>query len=102
MIVISSASCESNLGTGPGASLRVGVRAGMSFSLKAAALEAEEKQNALASTSVWQKKKPDSATDKARRTRNEGRVRALKQMRQERQQRREQPGQATLTIQEST
>ena len=69
---------------------------------KAAALEAEEKQNALfdkrlAEEEVWIRQ-----GIKARRTRNEGRVRALKQMRQERQQRREQPGQATLTIQEST
>ena len=69
---------------------------------KAAALEAEEKQNALfdkrlAEEEVWIRQ-----GIKARRTRNEGRVRALKQMRQERQQRREQPGKATLTIQEST
>ncbi len=69
---------------------------------KAAALEAEEKQNALfdkrlAEEEVWIRQ-----GIKARRTRNEGRVRALKQMRQERQQRREQPGKATLAIQEST
>ena len=68
---------------------------------KAAALEAEEKQNALfdkrlAEEEVWIRQ-----GIKARRTRNEGRVRALKQMRQERQQRREQPGKATLAIQES-
>ena len=69
---------------------------------KAAALEAEEKQNALfdkrlAEEEVWIRQ-----GIKARRTRNEGRVRALKQMRQERQKRREQPGKATLAIQEST
>ena len=69
---------------------------------KAAALEAEEKQNALfdkrlAEEEVWIRQ-----GIKARRTRNEGRVRALKQMRQERQQRREQPGKATLAIQESS
>jgi ATP-binding cassette subfamily F protein uup len=65
-------------------------------------MEAEEKQNALfdkrlAEEEVWIRQ-----GIKARRTRNEGRVRALKQMRQERQQRREQPGQATIAIQEST
>ena len=43
----------------------------------------------------------DSAGYQRRRTRNEGRVRALKQMREERRQRREQPGQANIAIQES-
>ena len=68
---------------------------------KAAAIEAEEKQNALfdkrlAEEEVWIRQ-----GIKARRTRNEGRVRALKQMREERQQRREQPGKANIAIQES-
>ena len=68
---------------------------------KAAAIEAEEKQNALfdkrlAEEEVWIRQ-----GIKARRTRNEGRVRALKQMREDRQQRREQPGKANIAIQES-
>ena len=68
---------------------------------KAAAIEAEGKQNALfdkrlAEEEVWIRQ-----GIKARRTRNEGRVRALKQMREERQQRREQPGKANIAIQES-
>jgi ATP-binding cassette subfamily F protein uup len=69
---------------------------------KAAALEAEEKQNALfdkrlAEEEVWIRQ-----GIKARRTRNEGRVRALKQMRDQRRQRREQAGRASLTIQEAS
>ncbi|WP_415718632.1 ATP-binding cassette domain-containing protein [Maridesulfovibrio sp.] len=39
---------------------------------------------------------------KARRTRNEGRVRALKQLREERKQRRERTGRATIEIQEAS
>jgi ATP-binding cassette subfamily F protein uup len=63
-------------------------------------LEAEEKQNAnfdkkLAQEEVWIRK-----GIQARRTRNEGRVRALLKMRQERQQRRELQGQAKLNLQE--
>ena len=59
---------------------------------KQAALEAEEKQNAqfdkkLAQEEVWIRK-----GIQARRTRNEGRVRALKKMRAERSQRRERQG----------
>ena len=69
---------------------------------KAAALEAEEKQNALFDKRLAEEETWIRQGIKARRTRNEGRVRALKQMRQERQQRREQPGQATIAIQEST
>ena len=69
---------------------------------KADALAAEEKQNALfdkrlAEEEVWIRQ-----GIKARRTRNEGRVRALKAMRNERSQRREQVGQAKLVIQEAT
>lgn len=59
---------------------------------KQASLEAEEKQNAqfdkkLAQEEVWIRK-----GIQARRTRNEGRVRALKKMRAERRQRRERMG----------
>ena len=59
---------------------------------KQAALEAEEKQNAqfdkkIAQEEVWIRK-----GIQARRTRNEGRVRALKKMRAERSQRRERQG----------
>jgi len=68
---------------------------------KADALAAEEKQNALfdkrlAEEEVWIRQGV-----KARRTRNEGRVRALKALRVERGQRREQVGQAKLVIQEA-
>jgi ABC transport system ATP-binding/permease protein len=68
---------------------------------KADALAAEEKQNALfdkrlAEEEVWIRQ-----GIKARRTRNEGRVRALKAMRNERSQRRDQVGQAKLVIQEA-
>jgi ATP-binding cassette subfamily F protein uup len=68
---------------------------------KADALAAEEKQNALfdkrlAEEEVWIRQ-----GIKARRTRNEGRVRALKAMRNERSQRREQVGKAKLVIQEA-
>jgi ATP-binding cassette subfamily F protein uup len=71
------------------------------LSRKADALAAEEKQNALfdkrlAEEEVWIRQ-----GIKARRTRNEGRVRALKAMRVERSQRREQVGQAKLVIQEA-
>jgi ATP-binding cassette subfamily F protein uup len=68
---------------------------------KADSLAAEEKQNALfdkrlAEEEVWIRQ-----GIKARRTRNEGRVRALKAMRNERSRRREQVGQAKLVIQEA-
>ncbi|MCG8464655.1 MAG: ATP-binding cassette domain-containing protein [Xanthomonadales bacterium] len=61
-------------------------------------LDAEEKHNALfdkrlAAEEVWIRQ-----GIKARRTRNEGRVRALKAMRQERAQRRERQGDATMSI----
>lgn len=66
---------------------------------KEAALAAEEKQNALfdkrlAEEEVWIRQ-----GIKARRTRNEGRVRALEQMRVERSQRRERVGKSKLEIQ---
>ncbi len=66
-----------------------------------AMLEAEEKNGLdfdkkLAKEEVWVRR-----GIKARRTRNEGRVRALMEMRQERAQRREQTGTARLKIQEA-
>ncbi len=68
---------------------------------KAAALEAEEKQNALFDKRLAEEEAWIRRGIKARRTRNEGRVRALKQMREQRRQRREQQGKATLSIQEA-
>lgn len=67
---------------------------------KQQALEAEEKQNALfdkrlAEEEVWIRK-----GIKARRTRNEGRVRALKALRIERSERREKVGTSRIQIQE--
>ena len=69
---------------------------------KQAFLDAEEKQNALfdkrlAQEEVWIRKGIE-----ARRTRNEGRVRALIQMRRERANRRSASGQVTLKIDEGT
>lgn len=67
---------------------------------KQEAIEAEEKQNALfdkklAEEEVWIRK-----GIKARRTRNEGRVRALKAMREQRSERRGQVGTSKLKIQQ--
>jgi len=67
---------------------------------KAAALEAEEKQNALfdarlAQEEVWIRKGIE-----ARRTRNEGRVRALLDMRRQRQARRTAPGKVSMRLDE--
>ena len=67
---------------------------------KQEAIEAEEKQNALfdkklAEEEVWIRK-----GIKARRTRNEGRVRALKAMREQRSERRSQVGTSKLKIQQ--
>ena len=69
---------------------------------KAAWLEAEEKQNKafdkkLSNEEVWIRK-----GIQARRTRNEGRVRALKAMRVERSERRERTGSARLAIQNAS
>lgn len=69
---------------------------------KQAFLDAEEKQNALfdkklAQEEVWIRKGIE-----ARRTRNEGRVRALIQMRRERAKRRSAAGQVSLRIDEGT
>jgi ATP-binding cassette subfamily F protein uup len=68
---------------------------------KEAALEAEAQQQALfdkklASEEVWVR-----TGIKARRTRNEGRVRALEKLREERKQRREKAGSATIVAQEA-
>lgn len=65
---------------------------------KAKALEEEQRHNAkfdkkLAQEEVWIRQ-----GIQARRTRNEGRVRALKQMRKERQQRRERQGNASIKL----
>ena len=57
---------------------------------KAAAIEVEEKQNALFDKRLAEEEAWIRQGIKARRTRNEGRVRTLKQMREERRQRREQ------------
>jgi ATP-binding cassette subfamily F protein uup len=68
---------------------------------KEALLQAEERQwrrldRKLAAEEVWIRQGV-----KARRTRNEGRVRALKQLREERRRRREQVGMARLKLQEA-
>lgn len=68
---------------------------------KNAALEAETRQRAefdkkLAKEEVWIR-----TGIKARRTRNEGRVRALQKLRETRRARREQPGEARMEIQEA-
>ena len=67
---------------------------------KELALAAEEKQNALFDKKLAQEEIWLRQGIKARRTRNEGRVRALKQMRLERSQRREKTGAAKLDIQQ--
>lgn len=66
---------------------------------KEQALAAEEKQNALFDKKLAEEERWIRQGIKARRTRNEGRVRALKQMRVERSQRRERIGKAKLDIQ---
>jgi len=66
---------------------------------KEAALAAEEKQNALFDKRLKQEEVWIRQGIKARRTRNEGRVRALEKMRLERQRRREKTGQARIRIQ---
>ena len=66
---------------------------------KEAALAAEEKQNALFDKKLAQEEVWIRQGIKARRTRNEGRVRALKEMRLERSKRRDKIGKAKLEIQ---
>ena len=65
---------------------------------KQAALEAEEKHDALFDKRLAEEERWIRQGIKARRTRNEGRVRALKAMRAERQVRREREGTAKLVI----
>jgi len=61
-------------------------------------LEAEEKENALFDKRLAEEEKWIRQGIKARRTRNEGRVRALKAMRDERRGRREQAGPASFSL----
>jgi len=63
-------------------------------------LAAEEKQNALFDKKLAQEEVWIRQGIKARRTRNEGRVRALEQLRRERGERREKQGKVKLAIQE--
>lgn len=68
---------------------------------KADKLAAEEKQNALFDKKLSEEEVWIRQGIKARRTRNEGRVRALKELRNQRQERREKIGTAKLQIQEA-
>lgn len=67
---------------------------------KQEALEVEEKENALFDKRLAQEEVWIRQGIKARRTRNEGRVRALKAMRDERSQRREKKGQVNMQVTE--
>jgi ATP-binding cassette subfamily F protein uup len=69
---------------------------------KAAALEAEEKQWAAFDKKLAQEEAWIRQGVKARRTRDEGRVTALKKLRVERSQRREREGKAKIEVQEGT
>ena len=68
---------------------------------KSAAIEAEEKQAALFDKKLAQEEVWIRQGIKARRTRNEGRVRALKKMRDQRQLRRTGEGKAKLNLQDA-
>ncbi|MDX1656301.1 MAG: ATP-binding cassette domain-containing protein, partial [Candidatus Competibacteraceae bacterium] len=68
---------------------------------KAAALEAEERQAAEFDKKLAQEEAWIRQGIKARRTRNMGRVRSLKAMREERRQRREQEGRASFNLEEA-
>ncbi len=68
---------------------------------KEAALEAQEKQDALFDKRLNEEERWIRQGIKARRTRNEGRVKALKEMRRERSRRRADPGQVRLKIQQA-
>ncbi|MGI9472077.1 MAG: ATP-binding cassette domain-containing protein [Rubripirellula sp.] len=68
---------------------------------KEASLAAEEKQNALFDKRLAEEEAWIRQGIKARRTRNEGRVRALKAMRTERTERRQGEGKAKLRLQEA-
>ncbi len=67
---------------------------------KQAALDAEEKQNALFDKKLAQEESWIRQGIKARRTRNEGRVRALERLRLQRSQRQSSPGDVKLRIEE--
>jgi ATP-binding cassette subfamily F protein uup len=69
--------------------------------LKEKALEEEERQNALFDKRLKQEEAWIRQGIKARRTRNMGRVRALKAMRQERLQRRERGGTASFSVEDA-
>ncbi|MEX1198869.1 MAG: ATP-binding cassette domain-containing protein [Pseudohongiellaceae bacterium] len=64
-------------------------------------LEAEDRANAEFDRKLAEEEKWIRQGIKARRTRNEGRVRALQDMREERQQRREGPGQAKFAVEQA-
>ncbi len=66
-----------------------------------ARLEVENTQDALFDTRLSEEEKWIRQGVKARRTRNEGRVRALKKMRDERHQRRQRQGNSQLLVQEA-
>ncbi|QSA98846.1 ATP-binding cassette domain-containing protein [Methylococcus sp. EFPC2] len=68
---------------------------------KAAALEEEERHNALFDKKLAQEEVWIRQGIKARRTRNEGRVRALKKLREERAQRRSRQGQARIELEQA-
>lgn len=68
---------------------------------KAAALEEEEKRHALFDKKLAQEEAWIRQGIKARRTRNEGRVRALKQLRRERSERRDRVGTARLDMEQA-
>lgn len=69
---------------------------------KKEAIEAEEKQNALFDKKLAEEEVWIRQGIKARRTRNEGRVRALKAMREQRSERRSQVGTSKLQIQQGS
>jgi ATP-binding cassette subfamily F protein uup len=69
---------------------------------KEEALAAEEKQNALFDKKLAEEEVWIRTGIKARRTRNEGRVRALEELRRVRQDRRTNPGKVQMEIQEGT
>ena len=69
--------------------------------LKEKALEEEDRQNALFDKRLKQEEAWIRQGIKARRTRNMGRVRALKAMREERQQRRERGGTASFSVEDA-
>jgi ABC transport system ATP-binding/permease protein len=74
---------------------------GTYLSRKEAALESEARQNALFDKKLAQEEVWIRTGIQARRTRNEGRVRALKTLRQVRSERRERPGEVKMEIQEA-